>query len=1150
MKILKRSLSVFLAVCLTLSCISSLTVFAGGGLNQHNTASANGQSKGGAYDWTFTQWKTGYKVSLIMSPEGPMDTSASLYGGKNIPLTGILTLSDYGDLASSYVTNKSAVWTQATPIYGNLDSPDAMLGDYDSELQIAEISGPARYSNLVLVSDLPHDMNDTGLFNAMKLVVDSAGTIYDAIGISPTNVCQPTLITKFPASGAWQLTDQIFSVYKSAVDTMDSEGIYQMLFNKLTSDMQDSILKASGASDASDVSKYMEYMNPASPNCMVGWACMIEPVYQLVYNGSDCLFVNDAYTHFLGTAMDWGNVMGATQALARKARDTYQNAPNQSAKDDVAEAFGILATTPSDKYIKWGIFSDAHTPIEHDMPTSIYNSTGWFNSPAAAKGGGTYTAAELLDGGAGVGIFKNSPITPPDPPPCCYPSHDHGTPCPCGGAVRCNCPPGCVCDPNNYAEGCDCVPPPPAPPVPDPTIHEDHLTERLEKDMTSTNNPKTFSVVYKDEYSGGTRHYDDGNHKYDNSVTRTITHYSCGTNTDDPTHMAQHHAMGIKCRPLGSHTETETKVWYDNWHVYEDYKYVWNNGLEFTGYIPSSNLTSYSKLVSTMDPFILFHNGDRAQIKWDGHINDTFKETDSSQNPQRGDLYEGTNKITWISHRYAVGPNAHNAIWLSEYMSKYETSKRNQVYKDAMNASGFGGTMETTNGSKITASIKGTEGDFQWDVHVGNGEPIKWATSENAEYGFVSNGTHESGHYNTNDYPASCGGGRPDPVDQKVIRDALATVTLNQANFSTNVHVQAVYPGSAKRQQLYKGDPYVKVSGDGNTWTFSSPSSVFHFYPSYKIKAIYDVNGADTDVWGLSRRLRSFSAEDKLTISFKSNGGTIEAPWSRDHGDAQYTAKAGNAYQYTGNGGTVTFDGYFHLLDPDFAPDPAKQSQANQLIVGTYISQLEDVVNSINGNNVGVYSNLYYASANSVYSPKIPGGFSGRNEGRETIKITNASANGGLGGTSYNFLPGFDGVQTGSRVNGATSGDPLGSNQQLTQNLERGGGIQVQGWYNEDFEGILVVHVTASVDVGQVDTAMTIIEENLSDDLTRVDELAQPISVNVPGVGSFTKCKGTYAIGTEVNIGAVNWGRATANVVGLFDPTIMHVRGSAYDMAD
>ncbi len=1149
MKILKRSLASLLVISLLMS--SLLTVYADDALTDHNTDhSSQGHAQAGKYEWTYTAHKGGYKISLVMGKDGPLDTGESWYGGEAAILTGILSLNNPGDLQSSYITNVSAAWAQATPLYTDRDTVDSMMGKYDEDEQIASVEGPASISKLKQVSNIDRSMNTTGLFNHSKLVQDD-GKIYQAVGLSSAtdNNLQPTLVKKFPLSGEWTLTDEIFKVYATAFDDQDENSIYRALFDKLTSKMQTQVLQASGASSPEDVDTYKSFMNPASPDCIVGWACMIEPVYQLVYNGSDPLLLDDKYKTFLGTAMEWGNVWGASQATAIQAHDLFTNADSPDILDQIKEAYAQFATTDS-TYLKYGMFRGVTSPLNHDMPTRIFNASGWFRSPRAAKGDGIYTPPDLLDAGAGVGIFMNTPKTPPEPQPCCFPAHDHGTVCPCGGAVRCHCPPGCTCDPNNYRDGCDCVAPPPPPPPPDPTIHEDHLSERLDKDMTSTNAPKTFTVTYKDEYQGGTRHYGDDSARHEEPGN---CWYSCNGGCPGDVGPQHQHLASLAGLP-GDHSVTEhcdpPTIWYDNWHIYEDYKYVWSNGQEFSSYIPSNNLTSYSKLVSASDPFKLLHDGDRAQIKWDGHINDTFKETDPNRTTDRGDLYEGTNHLTWISHRFAVSPSAQNAIWLSEYMTKYENSKLNDAYKNAMNATGFGGTLETTDGSKITESVKNTGGDFNWDIHVGNGESIKWASKEDAEYTFASTGTHEGGHYRTDNNPASCGGGSPANVDQQIIRDALATVTLNQANFSTNIHVQAVYPGSAVTQKLYDGDPYVKVSGDGNTWTFSSPSALFNFYPSYKIKAIYDVNGSDSDVWALSRRMRSFRAEDKLTINFSSKGGSIEAPWSRDHGDAANTAKAGSAYQYTGNGGTVSFDGYFHLLDPDFAPDPSKQAQTNKAIMDGYIKQLESVINGISGNNVGVYSNLYYAGTNSVYSPKIPGGFAGKNEGRETIKILNSSASGSIGGTSYNFLSGYDGVQTGSRAFGATPADPLGSNQWLTCNLERGGGIQISGWYDEDFEGIIVVHVTASIDVGKVDTAMTIIEENLSDSLTAVDANAQPISINVPGVGSFTKTRGAFAIGTEINVGGVSWGMASANVVGLFDPTVLHVRGNAYDMAD
>ena len=1151
----KRLFSGILSLCLIASMfLPVMPVYAK--MTSHNTAGGAGSnSSAGNWAWTYSQWTAGYKLSLIFNTDGPIDTSLSTLKGKNKILTTVVSLAS-SDMADCNMINTTPVWDQSIPIGAGYDTNDEMKGAFDQETQTLAVNGPARESLLIQVKDLRTYAKPEDVFNQKSILFDDSCTIWNTIAHSPVAAgTAEVLRSRFIDEN--KLTQDIFSLVKTAYKEGDA-GLANAIFQKLSSSLQSEITKQAGSNKGKDLIPYIfpEY----DGTCLVGWAIIVEPMYQLIFNGDVHIYIDDRYKKFVGTATHWANLMGATAALANEAVSTY-NDPTTS-PDTRKQWQHILGgwidytNSGGNGYLWYGAFKDAYTPIEEDMPNSVYTVEGWLKIPVASVPGGKYTPEQVLNGGAGVGVYIREPNTPPEAPPCCYPANPKDDPCPCGGPVPCNCPPGCTCDPNNYTEGCDCVDPPPKlQDTGNPVIHEDHLTQKLEKDVTLTNPPKTFTVAYKSEYSGGTRHNSDRNEHYEVTIPgnqETVTEYSCGTSTTDSTHMAQHWAMGIKCTQTGSKVtgEPERKEdWYHNWHVYENYKYVWEAGQKFTGSIPSANLTTYSKMKSESEALELLKKGDRAQIKWNGHIDDTFTETDPNQTSQRGDLFEGSNHVTWISHRFAVNSTARNAVWLSKYMTQYESTKANNKYKNAMTSTGFGGTLETTNGKDITESLNSTEGTFNLDFHVGNNESIKGAyASENATYKFQSTGTYEVQTGDTKDNPASCGMGSPQSVDMSIVRDALTTVTLNQANFSINIDVQGTYAGSSKKQTLYNQDPKVTVSGDGNTWTFTTPSSLFSFYPSYKMKAIYDVNGSDKDVWCLSRRMRYFRGEDKLVITVNSAGGNIESSWSRDYGDPDYTTKAGNAYQYTGKGGTVTFDGYFHILDPDFAPNRDEQIQRNEEIVASYVDQLSAVMDGISDDSVGIYSNLPFAAYNSIYAPKLSG-YSGKNEGREGMILKSASASGSMGGSTYSFLPGFDRAQTSRRSNGASvSGDGF-NNGFLTRNLERDGGILVSGWYDEDFEGIIQVHVTATVNVGDVKPEMAIIDEHLSDFKTAINTLAQPITVDT-GVGAFTKARGKFAIGVECNIGPVSWGGASANVVAMFNPVTFNVRGSSYDQAD
>lgn len=1128
----KRMFSSILSLLMVFSIVlSNFPVYAS--MTAHNTAGGAGSaSKAGSWSWTYSEWTTGYKVSLVFGTKGPIDTSTSTLNAKNQILTTIVSLAS-SDMADCYMVNTTPSWDQSIPIGRSFSSNDEMRGAFDEDLQILPVKGPASENKLIQVSELSDTASKSTIFTQNSIIYDSESKIWGIINHSPVaKGTAEVLRSKFIDEN--DLTEAIINIASQAYSASgDSKtGMYMLaeaIRDKLDPELRNTIVEQAGSDSGQDIAPYI-FPN-FDDTCLVGWALIVEPMYQLIFSGDVHIYIDDKFKNFVGTATHWANLMGATISFANEGINAY-NDPSTSL--DTAKKWyellgGWIDYTNGGKmgYVWYGAFKDAHTPIEVDMPNSVYTVDNWLSIPVAEVPDGKYTPEQVLNGGAGVGVYIREPNIPPEAPPCCYPANPTDDPCPCGGQVPCNCPPGCTCDPNNYTEGCDCVDPPPElQDTGNPIIHEDHLTERLEQDTTSTNSPKTFSVSYRNEYPGSYYHSGDNNKSFQKHVG------------DEPLF----DIFGIE---VGSKPIYET--WYDVYHVYQNYKYVWSQGQQFTGSIPSSYLVTYSKLKSDSEALELLRNGDQAQITWAGHIKDTFTETDANQTSQRGDLFEGSNHVTWISHRFAVNGAARNAVWLSKYMTQYETGKVNDAYKNAMTNTGFGGTLETTNGADITESLNNTEGTFNLDFHVGNGEYLKGAYAyENATYTFAPTDSFES--YDTESPTQQNHGDDRGTVTTDIVRDALTVVTLNQANFSIDIDVQGTYTGTTKKQTFYNQEPKVTVSGDGNTWTFTTPSSLFAFYPSYTMKAIYDVNGSDQDVWCLSRRMRYFKGEDKLIITVNSAGGSIESSWSRDYGDPEYTAKAGNAYQYTGNGGTITFDGYFHILDPDFAPDPSAQALKNANIVAAYVDQLNAVVSSMNENKVGIYSNLPYAAYNSIYSPDLSG-YTGKNEGREGLALWSASASGALGGTSYSFLPGFNGAQTSGRANGATPSGDAFNNGFLTGNLETGGGVLVSGWYNEDFEGIIQVHVTATINVGPVNPEMAIIDEHLSDFQTAINALAQPITVNT-GVGAFTKASGKFALGVECNVGPVSWGGASATVVAMFDPVTFNVRGSSYDQAD
>lgn len=1166
---LKKIVAGILAAVLMIG-IFPTSAFANLELSDSEQAFANLGSDTVTNAWRYRSGNYGYKVQMVFNREGPIDVGSSRFSGGNVAITNIISVTRSVDINDIYVTNFTSLAIHGS-LLGSYDysSSIELFDRYDSETAKIYPASPVKTNYLKKIADLTQNTTSPLLSSQFALdqeyaIVDELGSGWDGIGNS--------LSTKFAMDSRDSLTYKVF--YTLAIATLPNnytgDPLYPLaaqVYSRLSKDVQKLVGGDPGA-NASDAKKteFIDKVLPISSNCVVGWGVVVEPLYRVSIEDGTPSCLPDEFNTFLGSSAEWNVIMGATAGFAQSWKKKYEEMPDDTWQANAAKDYFYNAwhtVIDSSNQQKWGEFASAHSAIEEVFPKSVYTTQGWFNIPPDPVPGGFHNPWEGAQGGSGIGVYVNVPAVPVIEP-CCHPASPTDDPCPCGGAQPCNCPDGCTCDPDNYTPGCDCVTPkPPVVPTQDPVIEEDHLSQQLNVPGLVSDNCGTdaWYITFRPEYAG--------DEFLSASSVTTSTDKRWDPNAGGSTHPVHYITPGVYCPgcslsvPEGAYVDVTV---YTINNTYTQYKWVLDS-FNYDLRIPLDRFVVYSYLKPTQELDLLKAVDGNPMFRLDGSYKDshTFTYTKGDTTASVGNIFCDPQDVTWVSHRDELGVDSWFNIGLSWYMSQYSqnTASENTLYKqimsvngvpsqklnpgDTVNAGGSNLVLETNNGSQLRDAFENTAGNFQFDFQIKGGND-SLHTPASTKYDWESTGTRPEtkGPYDSDPGPD---GAQSEPDPSTANYSPWDSIVLNPSTFSQNVNVQGSYAGIQNGAPTVSGaqGPSVTVSGNGNTWTFVTPSDQFIFYPSYKMKAATNANGSEQDVWCLGHFPRTFQGYNKLTIQLNAAANDLDAVWSRDYGDSN-TAKAGTAYKFTGGGGTIDITGHFLLMDPDFAPDPAQQAATNNMIISSYEAQIQSIVDNISDKNVSVYSNLYWAGDSVNYQPKIASDFAGNISGREGIKILSKSASGSMGSSTRTFLPGIDGVQTRAHY-GATAGDPLGLNGILTQNFESGSGY-TKAWYYEDFEGIITVTIKASINVGQVTTDMALIEENLSDSRTAANALAQPVTVRTSTGQAFTKASGQYAIGVELDIGNVSWGAANANVVCMFDPITFNVRGNAYDMAD
>jgi hypothetical protein len=354
------------------------------------------------------------------------------------------------------------------------------------------------------------------------------------------------------------------------------------------------------------------------------------------------------------------------------------------------------------------------------------------------------------------------------------------------------------------------------------------------------------------------------------------------------------------------------------------------------------------------------------------------------------------------------------------------------------------------------------------------------------------------------------------------------------------------------------------------------PSDTFTFNPAFKMQYQTSNNGGDyKDVWVLAKGSREFTSTDYVRFEVSESKIEVQNPWSRDREDLYIdpkedkptkrttpTAKSGSAIQASGTGTVLKIDVIYHVLDPNFV-DPAQRSalQAkNDGIAENYDNMVKSIISKFENGGVSFYSNLLQAATADTLH-KIPSGNNVKDlSSKTTLKLAApVKVNTGIV-TEVAYLdndstPDYDpaGKRTIS-IKGKSyqlnhqwaDTSAIKSQEVLKSLLVTNGGNKVSGWYNESFEGIVLVHRVYFLTL-TAESTYAQIHPQLSDWQTERNAFAKAL----PFVYDNTKnlIEGHYGIGLEMRFPSLTIGGQNYTPVLCSKPFLFDLRGSIYDVA-
>lgn len=368
--------------------------------------------------------------------------------------------------------------------------------------------------------------------------------------------------------------------------------------------------------------------------------------------------------------------------------------------------------------------------------------------------------------------------------------------------------------------------------------------------------------------------------------------------------------------------------------------------------------------------------------------------------------------------------------------------------------------------------------------------------------------------------------------------DYVAKAQLPRVDYAWTVKVDGTVVSTPKANEaLQQKETFsIKYNVDDG-YLIQSPIPTWKFYPTFKMTADYEPGTqSNKPVWVLAAGERTFNAYDALTIKHQSGRIGMTAPWSRDYEDKQQSvnvAKAGMAYKAESSQDVIQVDAYVTIIDPNYVHpnDRAKVIADNTARLNEYATAIETIVAAPEA-SWGMYTNMRAGSSKEA-AYVVPFVSTDKNQ-EELVKTQMQRTIRGFGHSNIKFesyrtdgnVAGLDGVvQTpysfrGHNYTAATVGIPSNWDQltlaqkNLSALLQKASG---KSWYKEDYEGIIVVHMSAQAYLKQgAVTEYTSIYRHESDWQTAFNANSKPLVNQYAQVYKIPK--GKYGVGVDFKV--------------------------------
>ena len=394
------------------------------------------------------------------------------------------------------------------------------------------------------------------------------------------------------------------------------------------------------------------------------------------------------------------------------------------------------------------------------------------------------------------------------------------------------------------------------------------------------------------------------------------------------------------------------------------------------------------------------------------------------------------------------------------------------------------------------------------------------------------------------------------------------SVTIPQVDYTWTVSVEGTVVSVPKANDaLQQKESFGMAYNQDDVYLLQSPIPTWEFYPTFKMTADYSPGTqSNKPVWVLAAGKRSFNAYDALRIEHRSLNVFMSAPWSRDHEDKQRNvnvAKAGMAYKASSKKDIIQCDAWVTVIDPNFV-HPNQRSAIiadNQQRIEEYATAIETII-AAPQDHWGMYTNMRQgSSAEAKYV--VPFVSTDKNQ-EEKVKTMMRRTIKGYGHTGLTFdayrtdgnVLGRDGVvqqsysARGFTYTNATVGMPANwdsmtkAQTNMTELLQDAAG---KSWYAEDYEGVIVVHITGQAYLsGGAESEYTAIYRHESDWQTAFNANSKPLINQYAQVYKIPA--GKYGVGIDFKVPTFTAGGKTVSGLNVGSRIYeFGIRGNVFD---